>query len=312
MPETGKMLVKPVAMTWKQHSGLSAEIRAKVSPPENRWTQWLGETPKVCVEKANEINSGTKKRLGCETPELSTLEVFYDDAPSSWLFCFCGSGMEGGFTEQRLIDDFGRLPVVMRQHIRHLMGFPIENRPPSATAWALPTADIILWGLDFDLMLHEAAHILDNKHKFSSAGSFRKALENDACLPSPYASQKINVTAEVWAETFTVRRYQVEIVEKGKNPESTIDLSCMSQQLDVIRNDTDDILAADHKPEYCVRKDIDGDGAECCDNPHLVEGKWNCDTINSNPSLEQLSSMEPFITFYDPVIENDGADDKRS
>lgn len=94
---------------------LSAEMGRKLEPQPYYFLSWEGPVPKACEQQASERHPVTKERLGCEIREMSFIEVFYHDAPTSWLFCYCISGVGPNFTQQQLMDEFRRLPVVLRQ-----------------------------------------------------------------------------------------------------------------------------------------------------------------------------------------------------
>ncbi|XDG07535.1 hypothetical protein ABKA04_007150 [Annulohypoxylon sp. FPYF3050] len=109
-----------------------------------------GKFPKDCMDKAKEKNHGPD--------EFEVFEIFYQDCHIPWVMCRLKDTKINATT---VADMFGRMPLGMREYIKHVIVFKPEDLP-GAAAW--DAADVLAISEDsFKLFIfaHEMSHSLD-------------------------------------------------------------------------------------------------------------------------------------------------------
>ncbi|TGZ79002.1 hypothetical protein EX30DRAFT_382852 [Ascodesmis nigricans] len=194
---------------------LSSQPSASISSKKT----WTDSIPSHCYTQAQQRGVLSK---------LTVTEVLYSDCPESWIFCYT-TGTP--FSLEDLIKEFGRLPVGIRQRVRHVMAFP-----GGGASYAYSQNDVALQFLNPSVMMHEAGHCMDDFEQssaFSASAAWKSARDADGCVSNPYASKN---GVEGWAETWVVWRFLKIGGKLGRNWE------CMRRQLETVGRQTDKLV----------------------------------------------------------------------
>ncbi|KAI9159155.1 Lipase-like protein [Paramyrothecium foliicola] len=160
-------------------------------PTQSNWDQWgAGWTVADCKAFA--------QRHGYNPADFEIFNVRYTDCDVAWIMCRHRASTK---SQIDMIDIFGRLPLGMREFVRHVAVVP--NIGTGAAAYT--TGDSILFNdnyLNNHVMVHEAGHSLDSHGRrdittsgFSSHAIWRDNYNQDSAVVSAYARTS-------WAENF--------------------------------------------------------------------------------------------------------------
>lgn len=110
-----------------------------------RTNQWLATIPKTCADRFR----GETGNQACSLANLRVMEVWFADAPDSWVVCHCASAE---YTMEQYITEIGRLPPGIRQFVRIFMGLP-GSPGWSAGGTVNGAGDVIIFGLSTFVVL---------------------------------------------------------------------------------------------------------------------------------------------------------------
>ncbi|KAM7203792.1 hypothetical protein V8F20_003798 [Naviculisporaceae sp. PSN 640] len=168
-----------------------------------------GFLPKQCFDEA--------KVKGFSPADMEAFSITYDDCGEPWVFCRHVKSQTG---KMAMVKQFGRLPVGMRDFVRHVISFPSSRPAPYAFALTGP-GDIVMFGdasNDLTIWAHETAHCMDQHSGARPLGDFHRtetwidAFSADTGVPDEYA--KTN-QIENFAQNVVVAMYDKTNNAKG-------------------------------------------------------------------------------------------------
>ncbi|KAM7222667.1 hypothetical protein V8F06_001854 [Rhypophila decipiens] len=185
-----------------QNDGLwpfAPDMVARLPCTKFRITKWThGYVPRACVrELASRVGSYSAK-------DLSVFNVAYTDCDTPWVFC---NHPQSRMRDSDMAEQFGRLPVKMRSHVRHVMGLP-RGLIETCEAYSNFDGDIVFLGVPIHpvtfaaVWVHEVAHSIDSI-TFWQDEEF-SAVEKDSAVPTDYATTN---QTENFAENFVLALY---------------------------------------------------------------------------------------------------------
>jgi hypothetical protein len=129
------------------HNGLLANMGSQ----QAKWDRWGGGwIPEVCKRQA------TIHKL---SPwDFTVFNVHYDDCGDAWIMC---RHKDAEWSEWKMADHFGRLPMRMRQHVRHLLALPAYAAPNIGGKAYDSVIDMIGNIHPMAVLVHEVGHVLD-------------------------------------------------------------------------------------------------------------------------------------------------------
>ncbi|KAH7017978.1 uncharacterized protein B0I36DRAFT_394517 [Microdochium trichocladiopsis] len=158
-------------------------------PTQSHWDQWgAGWTLEDCYNFARE--------RGQNPADYEVFNVHYTDCSEPWIMCRHRSAK---VDQIRMIDMIGRLPVRVRQHIKHFI-VSYDIGPYAGLYWGGNIA-IDDESLDMYVLMHEASHALDFSalrqygSPFSETAIWKDNWAQDSRIPTGYAAGN-------WVENF--------------------------------------------------------------------------------------------------------------
>ncbi|KAJ1323990.1 hypothetical protein MN608_10049 [Microdochium nivale] len=164
-------------------------IMNHMPPTQSHWDQWgAGWIFADCANFARE--------RGQNPADYEVFNVHYTDCSEPWIMCRHRSSK---VDQIRMIDYFGRLPVRVRQHVKHFI-----------VSYDIGGAAGLYWGgniamdddsFDMYVLIHEAAHALDFSalrqwgSPFSQTQQWQGEWAKDSRIPTGYAATN-------WVENF--------------------------------------------------------------------------------------------------------------
>ncbi|KAL1868222.1 hypothetical protein VTK73DRAFT_3784 [Phialemonium thermophilum] len=156
-----------------------------------------GWIPQDCFDQA--------KVLGKNPADMLVFNVHYSDCPEPWIMCL---HKDVASHKSLMIDRFGRVPLQMREYIRHISHYPGALNGAAA---ATNSGDNIAVGGDsmqMAILAHEISHSLDShalqqyaSGQFSLSSIWRDNYNQDSRVPTDYS---LTAWAEDFAETGVV------------------------------------------------------------------------------------------------------------
>lgn len=155
------------------------------------------------------------KRQNYSVDEIDTYNVKYDDCASPWILCHHRKSPD---PLPNFFDNFGRIPVKARSHVRGAIAFPVPKG-----SWAFNMADFIsVFNVQnamehqmggFNVLMHETGHSLDHVYKvaggqLSKTKEWMDALTADAKVSDGYAA---TTTAEDVAQMTVITTYDLNV-----------------------------------------------------------------------------------------------------
>ncbi|KAF2104712.1 hypothetical protein NA57DRAFT_70919 [Rhizodiscina lignyota] len=141
--------------------------------------------------------------LSFNPSDFLVYNVHYADCPDPWVFCH---HKDAGITIDSMASQFGRLPIQMRQWVRHV------NVVPGDGGWAFEWNGSLTFIGPIDYManviVHETAHSLDlngaySDNPLSSSDNWWNNYDQDSNVPDPYAtSNAIECVAQATVVAF--------------------------------------------------------------------------------------------------------------
>ncbi|KAH8588179.1 hypothetical protein B0O99DRAFT_730931 [Bisporella sp. PMI_857] len=164
---------------------LSNSFWANLKPTQSHWDQWeWGWIPQSCYNEA--VSNGYSPY------DVEVFNVWYDDCEYQWVFCRHHNSVN---SQIDMIDQFGRMPVHMREWVRHFQAYSVAGK--GAYMYA---ADIVTQSQATPQQtLHEIGHAVDFYRSGVSGGinarsetsEYRSAVNKDTCVPRPYSNTNV-------------------------------------------------------------------------------------------------------------------------
>ncbi|KAF2638199.1 hypothetical protein P280DRAFT_405066, partial [Massarina eburnea CBS 473.64] len=154
--------------------------------PETKYTksQWQsGWIPQACKNLASDTKTSPK--------DFEIWDVTYADCGDPWVFCH---HKNSGITIDSMARQFGKVPIQMRQWVRHILDVPAEG------GWAFETDGNIVFNKPDDDMLpviiHETGHSVDLSGAYdgkpiSSSDDFWNNYDKDPNVSDNYAASNM-------------------------------------------------------------------------------------------------------------------------
>ncbi|KAM7201975.1 hypothetical protein V8F33_002982 [Rhypophila sp. PSN 637] len=179
------------------------DMVARLPSTRFRITRWVhGYVPRACVTELESRGGSYSAK------DLWVFNVNYTDCDTPWVFC---NHRLSGMSDSHMAEQFGRLPVKMRSHVRHVMGLPRGLNDPGCAYCEPLEGDIVFLGVPnipgtFFTWVHEVAHSIDaitiwRDREFSATEEWSTAVDKDSAVPTNYARTK---QVENFAENFVV------------------------------------------------------------------------------------------------------------
>ncbi|KAK4217764.1 hypothetical protein QBC37DRAFT_479401 [Rhypophila decipiens] len=145
---------------------------------------------------------------GVSPYDIQVFNITYSDCSTPWVFC---RHKDSPTSQTDMINQFGRLPVKMRNYVRHVISIPTGG---GAHAWS-GVGDIMIRGAvttaqALTVWIHEIAHCIDNHNgpggtsDFSATSTWLTAFNADTAVPDGYATTS---QAENFAQNTVVALY---------------------------------------------------------------------------------------------------------
>ncbi|RFU73335.1 hypothetical protein TARUN_8917 [Trichoderma arundinaceum] len=175
-------LNKPVIQPNFPGNGLASlgqGILDHLAPTQSTWDDWgAGWIPQDCKSLA--------QGAGLSPNDIIPFNIHYADCAQTWTFC---RHKNSPLSEVNIIDLFGRLPVRMRQFVRHLVFIP-GNKSAGSNG-----DNVLMVGpVDITVFAHEIGHSLDSHAfdpsygvPFSTGNVWVSNYNLDSAVPDPYA-----------------------------------------------------------------------------------------------------------------------------
>ncbi|KAL6790959.1 hypothetical protein J3E68DRAFT_411704 [Trichoderma sp. SZMC 28012] len=193
LPFVAANLNKPVITPNFPGNGLASlgqGLMDHLAPTHSTWDDWgAGWIPADCKSMV--------QGAGFSPNDIIPFNIHYDDCAQSWTFC---RHKNSPLSEIQILDIFGRLPVRMRQFVRHLVFVPGNKSAGSNGDNVLMVGDV-----DVTVFAHEIGHSLDSHAfdpsygvPFSTGNVWVSNYNLDSAVPDPYAqsSQQENFAQE--------------------------------------------------------------------------------------------------------------------
>ncbi|KAH9885521.1 hypothetical protein F4778DRAFT_505771 [Xylariomycetidae sp. FL2044] len=163
---------------------LDGGLWANLAPTQSTHDQWeWGWSLLRCQDEA--------QRNGFSPYDMEVFNIHYTDCDSVWIMC---RHHDSPMSQIQMIDIFGRMPVRMRQYVRHVIAFPSDSR--HAYTWS-DLGDVVLFGDAQNyptLWVHEIGHSLDMNaisgyaHPFNTDNIWIDNYNLDSAISDSYAA----------------------------------------------------------------------------------------------------------------------------
>ncbi|CAI6339414.1 unnamed protein product [Periconia digitata] len=154
--------------------GLNKALKAQ-NFTKKRWDE--GWIPQSCKDLAKDTNT--------EPKDFEIWDVTYADCPAPWVFCHHKTS---GITIESIAHQFSKVPLQMRQYVRHIVDVP------SPSGWAFETSGNIVFNKPDDdmlpVILHETGHALDLEGAYNNTALSSSAQMWDNYNQDKYVSDK--------------------------------------------------------------------------------------------------------------------------
>ncbi|KAL2872177.1 uncharacterized protein BJX67DRAFT_341716 [Aspergillus lucknowensis] len=167
-----------------------------LNPTPSTYDQWeYGWLPLRCKAVA--------ENEGLSPYDIDVFNVHYEDCDEAWVLC---RHHDAQVTLEQLIDNFGRLPVRLRNIVRHQFAIPSDN----LVAWTYSDLGDIVYSGDIGqyirFWIHEAGHAVDrninpSEGDYSSSDAWITEYNKDNYIADAYAQ---NNMAENFAQEVIV------------------------------------------------------------------------------------------------------------
>lgn len=174
--------------------------------PGWKFNEWFpGSIPATC---ATQLVAHHKLSV----TDITVDNVTYSDCSVPWILCRHKDSPNPITT---IVENFGRVPVGMRQHVRHVM--TMRNREKHLLAYHIKGSIVFMNGNDdrVDVIMHETGHALDfhggfneSKRAFSISPKWKDAVAEDTMVPTRYAASNLQ---EDLAETTVLAVYDANV-----------------------------------------------------------------------------------------------------
>ncbi|KAM7203798.1 hypothetical protein V8F20_003804 [Naviculisporaceae sp. PSN 640] len=180
---------------------LGPGISSNLPLPTATTTLWAnGYIPEYCKYEAN--------AQGVSPYDIQVFNITYSDCSTPWVFC---RHKDSPTSQNDMVNQFGRLPVKMRNYVRHVISVPYGG---GAHAWS-GVGDVMFRGSVSDaaaltVWIHEIGHCIDNHNgvggnsDFSATSTWLTAFNADTGVPDDYARTS---QAENFAQNMNVALY---------------------------------------------------------------------------------------------------------
>ncbi|KAH9897148.1 hypothetical protein F4778DRAFT_245748 [Xylariomycetidae sp. FL2044] len=185
-------------------------LRANLAPTQSTWDQWgEGWIPDDCKWYA--------EYYGYAANEFEVFNVKYTDCDEAWIMC---RHKQATVSQTGMIDLFGRLPLGMREYVKHVVMAPETKANTVASSYR----GTIAFDQDYFSiynLVHETGHCMDGTAALdvfpdgiSSSSIWQDNYNQDSAVVRDYARSS---WVENFAETGTVAVYD-KVVPGGIGP----------------------------------------------------------------------------------------------
>ncbi|KAI5820366.1 hypothetical protein BZA77DRAFT_372500 [Pyronema omphalodes] len=216
---------------------LSRDIRDnQPSAKVIKYNKWTKSIPFSCYVYGQAMN--------CPAKNIEVWETTYEDCQEPWTFCRC---KDSAVTQNEMVEEFGRIPVALRENVVNVMSGPAGAL--AGSAHVSPGTDVTFQGSKASmsplLVMHQVGHLLDwFSQIISYKTEFQDAVMKDSCWMDKHAKEAGEKTPtpeyqELWSQALVIHWYQVVMKGPGNLPDNW---KCMKNQLDVIASQSKDLF----------------------------------------------------------------------